>query len=192
MRPMYQPIPSTSARSPSRCQGRRPPSPRSGGPLRAELSSPILRSFAVSPTTARSLDTNCIVPLYTKRIRTQGKRICRVPAGPETWIYVYDEDKPSVQPQPHGALLAQQRAGRLCVDPGRGLRLGVPGESTDHAQVTSRVVAELAEMGSSTGPMRSGPSPSRQRQLDLRSQPGRRDLDLRRGLLVGRTRSTSI
>jgi hypothetical protein len=45
---------------------------------------------------------------------------------------------------------------------------------------------------SSTGPMRSGPSPSRQRQLDLRSLRGRRDLDLHRGLLVGRTRSTSI
>ena len=93
-------------------------------------------------------------------------------------MYVYDEDKPSVQPQPHGALLAQQRAGRMCMDP--GLRFGVPGESTDHAQVTSRVVAELAEMGLidgpdavrsvtfapeatrssvSTGPPRSGPAP---------------------------------
>jgi len=123
---------------------------------------------------------------------TQGKRTCRVPAGPETRIYVYDEDKPSVRlshmehfsPTTRRTAVRGSRSRSTARSTGRvdRPRSGpVEGGGRDsrrwaHRRARCGLVSHLRARG----------------QPDLRSQPGRRDLDLRRVLLVGRTRSTSI
>ncbi len=127
-------------------------SSRSEGPLVAPhcpASITVVRGAPPPPLAAFA--TNCIVPLYTRRIRLKGNAPAGCRPARKRGCTCTTRTSP-VCASATWSTSRQQRAGRLFVDPGRGLRLGVPGESTDHAQVQSRVVAETRGDGLIDGP----------------------------------------